>query len=34
MDNPTGDQEIFTMSKDGTGLKQLTFNTADDRGPS
>ena len=34
VDNPTGDQEIFTMSKDGTGLKQLTFNTADDRGPS
>src|SRR5918998_6422497 len=34
VDNPTGDFEIFSMNKDGTGLKQLTFNTADDHNPS
>src|SRR5215210_3367768 len=30
VDNPTGDLEIFTINLDGTGLTQLTFNTADD----
>src|SRR5918999_271213 len=34
VDNPTGDLEIFTMNKDGTGLKQLTFNTVNDYSPS
>jgi Tol biopolymer transport system component len=34
VDNPTGDYEIFSMKKDGTGLKQLTFNTSDDVTPS
>src|ERR671916_2885491 len=34
VDNPTGDFEIFTMNKDGTGLTQLTHNTASDYGPS
>src|SRR5687768_16254329 len=29
--NPTGDNEIFTMNPDGTGILQATFNTADDR---
>jgi Tol biopolymer transport system component len=33
VDNPTGDSEIFTMSKDGTGLTQLTFNIALDGMP-
>ena len=28
--NPTGDPEIFTMSPKGTGVRQLTFNQADD----
>jgi Tol biopolymer transport system component len=31
--NPTGDSEIFTIKPDGTGLKQLTFNTGDDYEP-
>lgn len=33
VDNPTGDPEVFTVNPDGTGLKQLTFNTSDDREP-
>ena len=33
VDNPTGDNEIFTINPDGTGLKQLTVNTVDDREP-
>ena len=33
VDNPTGDYEIFTIRPDGTGLKQLTFNTGDDTNP-
>ena len=33
VDNPTGDQEIFTIRPDGTGLKQLTHNTVDDSTP-
>ena len=33
VDNPTGDNEIFTKNPDGTGLKQLTFNTTDDYYP-
>jgi hypothetical protein len=28
VDNPTGDYEIFTMNPDGTGITQLTNNTA------
>src|SRR5687768_9373752 len=28
VDNPTGDFEIFTMERDGTGLVQLTNNFA------
>ena len=31
--NPTGDSEIFTVRPDGTGLRQLTFNQADDYAP-
>jgi len=31
--NPTGDAEIFRMNPDGTGVRQLTFNKADDFGP-
>ena len=34
VNNPTGDDEIFTMNKDGTGKTQLTDNTADDDSPS
>ena len=34
VDNPTGDSEIFTIGPDGTGLKQLTNNTKDDREPN
>src|SRR5215211_8725687 len=34
VDNLTGDYEIFTMNKDGTGVTQLTNNTADDTSPS
>jgi Tol biopolymer transport system component len=33
VDNPTGDSEIFTIKPDGTGLKQLTFNTVSDASP-
>ena len=33
VNNPTGDIEIFTIRPDGTGLKQLTFNTAQDYDP-
>lgn len=33
VNNPTGDAEIFTVRPDGTGLRQLTFNRADDYGP-
>lgn len=32
--NPTGDYEIFRMNRDGTGLEQLTFNTAIDEDPA
>src|SRR5918997_3261775 len=32
--NPTGDFEIFSMNPDGTGLAQLTDNTALDGSPS
>lgn len=31
--NPTGDQEIFVMNADGSGLRQVTYNTVDDGGP-
>lgn len=34
VDNPTGDYEIFSMKPDSSGLKQLTFNTSGDDGPS
>ena len=33
VDNPTGDFEIFSMEPDGTGLVQLTNNTAFDFDP-
>ncbi len=32
--NPTGDSEIFTMKPDGTGVTQLTDNTATDNNPA
>jgi TolB protein len=32
--NPTGDQEIFVMNADGSGLRQVTYNTADDGAPA
>src|SRR5215212_9836220 len=32
--NPTGDNEIYTMNPDGSGLKQLTFNKSKDFNPS
>lgn len=32
--NPTGDDEIFVMNKDGTGVEQLTFNTVPDNQPA
>jgi Tol biopolymer transport system component len=32
--NPTGDAEIFRMSPNGTGLRQLTFNQVDDFRPN
>lgn len=32
--NPTGDQEIFVMHADGSGLRQVTFNTVDDGAPA
>jgi len=28
--NPTGDYEVFKLNPDGTGVRQLTFNTAED----
>ena len=34
VDNPTGDLEIFTMNQDGTGIEQVTFNTAADYEPA
>jgi TolB protein len=34
VNNPTGDTEIFVMKPDGTGLKQLTFNTVFDSAPA
>src|SRR5215210_1544194 len=34
VDNPEGDDEIFTMNPDGTGITQLTKNTADDYYPA
>jgi Tol biopolymer transport system component len=33
VDNPTGDNEIFTIRPDGTGLKQITHNTIADVAP-
>lgn len=33
-DNPEGDQEIFVMNANGSGLRQITFNTVDDGGPA
>ena len=33
-DNPTGDQEIFVMNADGSGLRQVTYNKVDDGGPA
>ena len=30
VDNPTGDNEIFRMNLDGTGVRQLTFNDVDE----
>jgi TolB protein len=32
--NPEGDQEIFTMNADGSGLRQVTYNAFDDGGPA
>ena len=34
VDNPTGDQEIFVMNADGSGLRQVTHNEFDDGGPA
>jgi Tol biopolymer transport system component len=34
VNNPTGDYEIFRMIPDGTGVRQLTSNKADDYGPT
>jgi len=34
VNNPTGDLEIFRMNPDGTGVRQLTTNKADDFGPT
>jgi TolB protein len=33
VDNPTGDYEIFSMNPDGSGVKQLTFNSVNDYEP-
>jgi TolB protein len=33
-DNPEGDDEIFVMNPDGTGVEQLTFNTTPDYQPA
>jgi Tol biopolymer transport system component len=32
--NPTGDQEIFVMNANGSGLRQVTKNKVDDGGPA
>jgi Tol biopolymer transport system component len=32
--NPEGDQEIFVMNADGSGLRQVTFNAVADGGPA
>jgi dipeptidyl aminopeptidase/acylaminoacyl peptidase len=32
--NPEGDREIFAMNADGSGVTQLTSNTAHDEGPA
>src|SRR5581483_3533018 len=34
VDNPTGDYEILVMNPDGTGIKQVTNNTAFDGDPA
>ena len=34
VDNPTGDYEIFSMNPDGSSVKQLTFNEANDYEPT
>jgi Tol biopolymer transport system component len=34
VNNPTGDEEIFVMDPDGTGLQQLTSNTVTDFSPT
>src|SRR3712207_1812109 len=34
VDNPEGDEEIFTMNPDGSGLTQLTKNAARDSWPA
>ena len=34
VNNPTGDQEIFKMNPDGTGVRQLTFNKGADYEPT
>jgi len=34
VDNPEGDDEIFTINPDGTGLKQLTKNDLEDESPA
>ena len=34
VDNPTGDYEIFSMNPDGSGVKQLTFNSVNDYEPT
>jgi Tol biopolymer transport system component len=33
-ENPTGDQEIFVMNANGSGLRQVTDNTVDDGAPA
>ena len=34
VNNPTGDLEIFKMNPDGTSVRQLTYNQAEDFGPT
>ena len=34
MNKPTGDDEIFVMNPDGTGIEHLTANTVDDEEPA
>lgn len=34
VDNPEGDQEIFSVNPDGTGLQQITDNSVGDRSPA